>query len=294
MGNSGREKLGEAVCRQSERVSEEGRKTVSVLSGDRAGALASEYGCHLRRVFEVALLEGVLPFRYLRNQNSLSTGDQLRLCRSCAAVVGAGGLGGYAADLLARMGIGALVLVDPDVFAESNLNRQRFAVRESLGRPKAAAVRDFLASVNPAVEVFDSREQLGRENGAELLAGADVVVDGLDSIADRLVLQEVCEKEHLPFVHAAIAGFEAQVLSVMPGEAGLKNLYGEDLPPGPGPERELGVPAPTPLMAAGLQVMEVRRILLQDKARLSGGRMLYLDLERPGMEIFGFGNLQGD
>ncbi len=106
-------------------------------------------------------------------------------------------------------------------------------------------------------------------------------------IPDRLALQAVCEKVGIPMVHGAIAGLEGQVTTVMPGDPGLKKFYGDALPQGPSPESILGVPAVTPVMIAGLQVMEVVKLCLNRRG-LSSGRMLYLDLEAPALETFTF------
>jgi len=284
-----RESIQSAIRGKAETIVDAAGRKQTVLFEARALALAAENGCQLGKIFELALLCDILPFRYLRNQQALSAKDQLTLCQSAVAVVGAGGLGGYVADLLARAGIGALTLVDPDVFTESNLNRQRFAMAETLGTAKVDAAKAHIRAVNPGVAVSARRERLDAENGAGLLAGADAAVDGLDSIPSRLVLQDVCAKAGIPLIHGAIAGFEGQVLTIMPGDPGLKQLYGEDPPQSQAPESVLGVPCLTPLMIAGLQVMEVLKLLL-NRGSPPSGRMIYLDLETPGLETFGFGN----
>jgi len=286
-----RETVQSAILGQSEAIVDAAGRKQTVLFEERALKLATENDCHLRKVFELALACEILPFRYLRNQSAISCGEQLTLCQSGVAVVGAGGLGGYAADLLARVGIGALTLVDPDVFTESNLNRQRFAMADTLGTAKVEAAKAQIRWINPGVAVSARRERLDSENGAALIGGTHVVVDGLDNISDRLVLQEVCRRAQIPLVHGAIAGFEGQVLTIMPGDAGLKNLYGEAPPQSQAPpESVLGVPCLTPFMISGLQVMEVLKLLLNRGATPSAS-MLYLDLETPAVETFGFGNV---
>jgi hypothetical protein len=85
---------------------------------------AERFGKSLAEMESAALEAGFLPGRYRRNRETVSTADQLRLFRSRVAVIGCGGLGGYVVEQLARLGVGTLVLVDPDVFEEHNLNRQ--------------------------------------------------------------------------------------------------------------------------------------------------------------------------
>jgi molybdopterin/thiamine biosynthesis adenylyltransferase len=281
------ERLADGVRSESESVVDAAGRRHRVLFEEQAHRLAGDNRCHLRRVFEAALREGIVPFRYLRNQQVLSTADQLTLCRSCAAVIGAGGLGGWVAELLARLGIGAMRIVDPDHFTESNLNRQRFARRETLGAAKVEVVKREISSINPGVEVSGFQERLSRGNGVRLVAGADLAVDGLDSIPARLSLQSVCEEAGIPMVHGAIAGFEGQVLTIRPGDPGIRNLYGEQPAEVSQPEAVLGVPAAAPLMIGGLQVMEVLKLLL-DRPSAPAGTMLYLDLHAPALERFGF------
>ena len=276
------------IQRQSESISDQAGRKMTVLFEERGQNIADTHVCHLRQVHEISLSMDILPFRYLRNQRALSTIDQLKFCQACVAVVGAGGLGGYAADLLARMGLGKLILIDPDIFTESNLNRQRFALKETLNQSKVDAAANLLQSINPAVETLSIREKLTAENGERLLAGTAVAVDALDNIPDRLTLQTVCENIRIPLVHGAIAGFEGQVATILPGQTGLKNLYEDGQSASPAPEFLLGVPAITPMMIAGLQVMEVIKILL-NRGSLLSETMAYLDLESGNLEKFRFG-----
>ena len=97
------------IQRQSESISDQAGRKTTVLFEERGQNIADTHVCHLRQVYEISLSMDILPFRYLRNQRVLSTIDQLKFCQACVAVVGAGGLGGYAADVLARMGLGKLI-----------------------------------------------------------------------------------------------------------------------------------------------------------------------------------------
>jgi len=109
------------------------------------------FGATLGEVEEVALAAGLLPARYRRNRETVSTADQLRLRRSRVAVIGCGGLGGYLVEQLARLGVGRLAVIDPDVFEEHNLNRQLLSSPAALGRPKVEVAAERVAAVNPAV-----------------------------------------------------------------------------------------------------------------------------------------------
>jgi molybdopterin/thiamine biosynthesis adenylyltransferase len=238
-------------------------------------AAARWSGRSLGDVEEAVLGAGLLPARYRRNRETLSTADQLRLCRSRVAVIGCGGLGGYLIEQLARLGVGTLVVVDPDVFEEHNLNRQLLSTPADLGVPKVEVASARVTAVNPAVEVVAQQVAFSRENGRALLAGCSAVVDGLDSVLVRRALAEVCGELDLPLVHGAIAGWYGQVAVQLPG-GDLSPLLRASQS-GKGVEVKLGNPSFTPAVVASLQVAELTKVLLGRQAPLAR-RALFLDL----------------
>jgi molybdopterin/thiamine biosynthesis adenylyltransferase len=220
----------------------------------------------------------------------LSAPEQLKLAGSRVAVVGAGGLGGQVVLLLSRVGVGTLVVVDCDVFDETNLNRQALCVEETLGEPKARAAAEAVAAINPGIRVIAHQLRLTADVIDGVLSGCDVVVDGLDNAPDRLLLQDAAGRLGIPMVHGALAGFEGRVMTVFPGDAGVKQLYGEAAS-GADPDRPeavLGVPAVTAALIGTFQAMEVLKILLK-RGSLFRNVMAYCDLENGRLELFRFG-----
>ena len=131
--------------------------------------------------------------------------DKLR--RSVAAVVGLGGVGGYAAEALARSGVQTLVLIDGDAFDPSNLNRQIFATQRTVGRLKAEAAREKLLDIDPSLNiharaVFFTKD----EAGCLLMPKPDVIVDAIDAMAHKLDLIEYAHNNGIPVVSAGGAG----------------------------------------------------------------------------------------
>lgn len=222
-----------------------------------------------------ALEAGLLPVRYQRNRVTLSVQDQLALFRSRAVVIGCGGLGGYVVEELARLGLGHLVLVDPDVFEEHNLNRQLLSTPDLIGAAKAEAARARVAAVNPAVTVSAHRVAFSSGNARELLAGCSIVVDGLDNVLTRRELAAACREMSLPLVHGAIAGWFGQVSVQLPG-GDLSPLL-RPTSEGKGVETTLGNPSFTPAVVASLQVAEVVKVLL-GRGKPLAGRVLLTDL----------------
>lgn len=239
-------------------------------------AAADRFHRAVGSVEEAALELGLMPARYQRNRRTISTAEQLRLFRSRVVIVGAGGLGGYVVEELARLGVGTLVVADPDTFEEHNLNRQLLASPANLGVPKVEAAVERVGRINPAVRVVPLRSAFSRENGADLLSGADVAVDALDTVTARVELARACRELGIPMVHGAIAGWYGQMATQMPGEDITPFIYPTGNEP-KGVETKLGNPSFTPAVVASLQVAEVCKILL-GQGRCLNRRMLFLNL----------------
>ena len=248
-------------------------------------AIASETGGTLGEVERAALTAGVVPERYSRNQTSLSTADQLRLLQGRVAIIGLGGLGGAVVEILARLGVGHLTLVDGDVFEESNLNRQLLSSPELLGTSKAEAARQRVAALNTAVTTRIVAAFLTRENGREILNEVDLAIDCLDNIPSRLILENACNQAAIPLISAAIAGWSGQATTIFPGDTGLKLLYGKaDQTPRKGIEATLGTLPFTAMHLATVQCAEVTAILLGQPAPLRHN-LLLADLSDYGGEV---------
>lgn len=219
------------------------------------------FSLHIAEVEEIALAHDLLPARYQRNRAMISIQQQLLLLQSKVAVFGCGGLGGYIIEELARLGVGRITVVDPDVFEEHNLNRQLLCTQDVLGKKKVDAAAQRVAAINPAVRLQAFDVAFGRDNSTALLEGAVVAADALDSIPIRLELAEACKDQDIPLVHGAIAGWSGHVAVQYPGENILQHLYA-GIKTGHGVEKRLGNPSFTPAVIASLEVAEIVKILL--------------------------------
>jgi len=263
-------------------------KEKQILPLSAVRQLAYEGGLSVREVEIQALRAHILPGRYERSQGTVGWEGQVRLLKSTVAIVGCGGLGGWIIEGLARMGVGHLTLIDGDTFGENNLNRQALCTESNLGRLKTEAARERIARVNAATEVTVHPVMADEESMREMLASADVVVDALDTLPTRLVLQKVAQSLGIPVVHGAIGGYIGQVMTVFPGDEGLYALYGRGDVPEQGIEAQLGNPAATPMMVAAWQIQEVIKILL-GTGELLRNRLLFMDAETGVAEILEIG-----
>lgn len=254
------------------------------ISFEQVRELAQDVGS-VREVELAAADLDIVPARYARNMGTVGVEGQRRLLRATVAVVGLGGLGGYVAEALARMGVGRLILVDGDDFEEHNLNRQLFSTEHNLGVEKAKVACRRIAEVNGAVETVCHAEVLTQENLPRLLEGADVAVDALDRLPTRLMLQDGVRELGIPMVHGSIGGFLGQVMTIFPEDTGLHALYGngENLPER-GTESELGTPSATPMLVAAWEAQEVVKILT-GRGELLRDRLLVVDMESATSQV---------
>ena len=223
--------------------------------------------------------------RYIRNENMLSPEENRSLRDFKVAVVGCGGLGGHIIEMLARMGIGHITAIDGDVFEPHNLNRQLLSLPSNLGKPKAQEARKRIKSVNADVRITAKQVMLDENNAGELLAGHDLVCDALDNIDTRKLVAKTAGKLNTPMVFGAIAGWYAQVGTIMPGDKLLEIIYPEGI--NKGAETQLGNPSFTPALAASLQVAEAMKVLLKKEGVLKN-KLLVADTLEHHYEVIDF------
>jgi molybdopterin/thiamine biosynthesis adenylyltransferase len=151
--------------------------------------------------------------RYARHivLRQIGGGGQARLKKAHVMMIGAGGIGSPAIQYLAAAGIGRLTIVDDDHVDLSNLQRQTLFGTGDIGKSKAHAAADRARALNPNVDAVSLQHRIGAEEADILFEGTDVVVDGTDNFATRLIVADACLKHRVPLVSAAVAEFEGQL-----------------------------------------------------------------------------------
>ena len=213
--------------------------------------------------------------RYSRNFSALTIEEQSLLSRACVGVCGCGGIGGYVVEMLARIGIGTLVLIDCDSFDETNLNRQILASEKSIGCRKVQVARERVLSINSCVNIVAFDERITDKNIDTLLRGCDVVVDALDSFSTRFQVEKWCEGANVVMVHGAIGGWYAQVSTIAPVSGSLAKIYPDEALVEV--DKSQGNPSFTPAFAASLEVSECIKVLT-GKGNALYGKLLVADL----------------
>jgi molybdopterin/thiamine biosynthesis adenylyltransferase len=136
---------------------------------------------------------------------------QRKLLAAHVVLVGAGGIGSPAIQYLAAAGVGRLTVIDDDRVSLDNLQRQTLFATGDVGRLKVEAAAEAAARLNPDTRFAGISARLDATNVAGLLAGADLVLDGSDNFATRLIVSDHCTRARIPLVSAAVGQFQAQV-----------------------------------------------------------------------------------
>lgn len=160
----------------------------------------------------MTLSDGELE-RYARHivLKEIGAAGQLRLKSACVVLIGAGGIGSPALHYLVAAGLGTVRVVDDDTVSLSNLQRQTLFGTRDVGTSKVVAAAQSAARLNDHVRIEMRRERVDAVNVRTLIEGADVVVDGCDNFATRLLVADACLALRIPLVSAAVGQFEGQL-----------------------------------------------------------------------------------
>lgn len=142
------------------------------------------------------------------NRSELLIGEegQHKLAEAAVCVIGLGGVGSYAAEALVRAGIGSFILIDFDTVGVTNLNRQVIATTDSIGKTKISAMQERILSINPGAKYQTHQAFLDSENRAQLLEGADIYLDAIDSLGPKIGLLEYAIRTELKIISVMGAG----------------------------------------------------------------------------------------
>lgn len=196
---------------------------------------------------------------------------QRKLNQARVAVVGVGGLGTVSSLYLALAGVGYIRVIDQDTVEPHNLHRQILYTPEDLHYPKAEAAAKRLQQVNPLITVEAVSENLYAGNVEGLISGVDCVVDGLDNMLTRYILNRACVKAKVPYVFGAAVGLEGNMSVFAPPKTGcleclMPNLSDSQMQTC----NTRGVIGATPGIIGSLQAMETIKLLTGTGSTMKG------------------------
>ncbi|MBR3112683.1 MAG: HesA/MoeB/ThiF family protein [Methanobrevibacter sp.] len=166
-----------------------------------------------------------MPTRYIgdgyweiasRQMSIVTRSEQQRFKDAKITVIGCGGIGGETIEMLARMGVGELVLVDKDAFDLSNLNRQTLATIADLGLDKSSVAAEKVRLINPYVKTNIIHEHVDAGNIDKVIGDSDIVIDALDNVLTRVIVSRTAKEKGIPYIHGAIHGTMGQITVFLP------------------------------------------------------------------------------
>ena len=217
--------------------------------------------------------------RYSRHiiMDEVGPDGQSTLLDAEVLVVGAGGLGAPVVQYLAAAGVGTLGVADDDEVELSNLQRQIIHGDDDVGRPKVESAADFVADLNPDVDVRTHEVRVEPDNVEELVADYDFVVDATDNFRTRYLVNDACTLSETPFSHGAIYKFEGQVTTFTTDGPCYRCLFPEAPPEGMVADcASTGVLGVLPGTVGCIQATETVKCLL-GAGDLLDGRMVFYD-----------------
>jgi adenylyltransferase/sulfurtransferase len=220
--------------------------------------------------------------RYSRHiiMDEVGPEGQQRLLDAAILVVGAGGLGSPVIQYLAAAGVGTIGIADDDAVERSNLQRQVIHRDSDIGRPKADSATEFVAELNPDVEVDAYETRLTKANVADIVPDYDVVVDASDNFPTRYLLNDFCRIHEIPIAHGAIYKFEGQLTTLVPDGPCYRCLFPEAPEPGTVPDcATTGVLGVLPGTVGCIQATEAVKLALDAGDQLEGRLVFYDAME---------------
>jgi len=196
---------------------------------------------------------------------------QEKLKRAKVFIAGAGGLGSPVSLYLLAAGVGVMRIVDHDRVELSNLNRQVLHWDEDIGKSKIDSALEKLKRLNQGVKIEAIEEMITETNVLQLVADFDLIVDAMDNLPTRYVLNKAALERNIPFFHGAVYGFEGRAMTIIPGQtACLRCLYG-----GVVPGEEFPVVGVTPAVIGCIQATEVIKYIVGIGELLTNRLLIY-------------------
>jgi len=182
---------------------------------------------------------------------------QKKLKNGKVVLAGIGGLGCPTSLYLAAAGVGRITLIDNERFELNNLNRQILSSYADIGRLKTEVAKEKLEALNSEIEIISKPVKISEINVRRLIRNSDVVVDGMDNWKTRLIINEGCVQENIPFIHAGIYGWNGQITTIFPKKGPCLRCL---LPKTPIEVTPFPVLGAIPGFFSMLQVMEVIKL----------------------------------
>lgn len=206
---------------------------------------------------------------------------QEKLKKAKVIVAGGGGLGSPSSIYLAVAGVGTIRIIDHDRIELSNLNRQILHWDKDIGRNKVDSAAEKLSQLNSSVNVEAIEETINEDNVSELVDGFDVIVDAMDNLPTRYLLNKAAIEKRIPFIHGAIYGLEGRAITIIPGETACLSCIYKGLTP----KGKFPVVGVTPAIIGCIQATEAIKYIVGIGKLLTNRLLVYDGLSMKFMEL---------
>jgi len=211
----------------------------------------------------------------------LGKAGQEKLKKARVVIAGSGGLGSPAAIYLAAAGVGILRIIDHDKVELSNLNRQVLHGDKDIGKSKVKSAEKKLTQLNKNVRVETIAKTITKKNASEMLADCDVVIDALDNLPTRFIINKAAITLNIPLVHGAVYGMEGRVMTVIPGKSACLRCLYQGMPP----QEKFPVLGTTPGVIGCIQATEAIKIITGVGKLLTNRFLIYDGLNMKFTEL---------
>jgi len=206
---------------------------------------------------------------------------QEKIKKARVVIAGTGGLGSPIALYLTAAGVGTLRIIDNDKVELSNLNRQILHWDKDIGKAKTASAYDKLSKLNKNVTIETVHMTIDKRNVSQLTEGFNVIVDAMDNMKTRYLLNQVAIKHQVPFVHGAVSGLEGRAMTVIPGKTACIKCVYHGLPP----KAKFPVLGTTPAVIGAIEATEVIKYITGIGTLLTDRLLIYDGLNMKFTEL---------
>lgn len=213
--------------------------------------------------------------------DGIGEAGQEKLKRARVVIAGSGGLGSAAATYLVAAGVGTIRVIDCDTVELCNLNRQVLHWQKDIGRTKVVSASEKLSELNPEVKVEAVDEVITEASVSRLVGDFDLIVDAMDNLPTRYLLNKVAVAKNIPFFHGAIRGFEGRAMTIVPGKSAcLGCVYRRPIP-----EETFPVIGTTAAVIGCIQATEVIKYVVGIGKLLTNTLLVYDGLNMKFLEF---------
>jgi len=191
------------------------------------------------------------------------------LSQKHAVIIGGGGLGSNSSEILTRMGIGKIDIVDDDEIELTNLHRTSLFNEQDIGQPKATILEKKLQQINSEIEIKGFKHHVTKDNIESLVKKADIILDGTDSMQLRYLINETAVKHDIIWAYAGVYATVGMVMGIQPTKTPCLKCIAQNIPDKNG---EIPVLGNLPLTIASIQCIETLKLLIENE---SSGLIIY-------------------